>query len=86
MDVGNNRLVRSVPIELNPDHTKALGACGEKGYTSATALQKLTNWDMNRTNATLQFLLQNEIAWLDTQSLEPTYWILGLLAGSSSQT
>ena len=86
MDVSNNRLVRSVPVELNPDHTKALTACGTKGYTNASELQRLTNWDAYRTRTTLQFLLQNEIAWLDAQSSEPTYWILGLVAGASSQT
>lgn len=85
VDLGRERVVQSVPVELSVDHTKALSACGEYGYTSASALQALTGWDDNRTNATLRFLLDNEIAWLDLQSPEPTYWILGLVAGSTSQ-
>lgn len=83
--VGDTKVVRSVPVELSVDHTKALAVCGEKGYTTVSALQRETNWDVNRTNATLRFLLEKEIAWLDMQSPEPTYWILGLIAGSSSQ-
>lgn len=86
LNAGNARLVRSVPVELSVDHTKALGTCGEKGFTSASALQTFLKWDANRTAVTLRFLLENEIAWLDLQSPEPTYWILGLVAGSSSQT
>lgn len=85
IDLGTDRVVQSVPVELNVDHTRALSACGERGYTSASALQALTGWDAERTNATLRFLLDNEIAWLDAQSPEPTYWILGLVAGSTSQ-
>lgn len=85
VDLGHDRVVQSVPVELSVDHTKALSACGERGYTSASALQKVTGWDTKRTANTLQFLLDNEIAWLDLQSAEPTYWILGLVAGSTSQ-
>lgn len=86
VDVGNNnKVVRSVPVELNVDHTRALAACAETGYTTASALQRLTNWTAERSNNTLRFLLENEIAWLDMQTPEPTYWILGLIAGSSAQ-
>lgn len=85
VDLGRERVVQSVPVELSVDHTRALSVCGERGYTSASSLQALTGWDDNRTNASLRFLLDNEIAWLDLQSPEPTYWILGLVAGSTSQ-
>lgn len=86
VDTGKTRIVRSVPLELNVDHTKALSACNEKGYMSASVLQERFSWDSRRTQETLRYLLDHEIAWLDTQTPEPTYWILGLVAGSSSQT
>lgn len=86
VDIGNQRIVRSVPVELSVDHTKALGLCDNRGYISAGMLQRQLGWDMNRTVTTLRFLLDNEIAWLDMQSPhEPTYWILGLVSGSSQQ-
>ena len=86
VDTGKTRIVRSVPLELSVDHTKALSACNEKGFISASVLQDRFNWDIRRTQDTLSYLLDHEIAWLDTQTSEPTYWILGLVAGSSSQT
>jgi len=86
VDAGKRRIVRSVPVELSVDHTNALGACGSKGYTSAAELQKSMGWTVARTRDTLNFLLENEIAWLDSQSKPETYWILGLMAVSSSET
>lgn len=86
VNLGHDLVVQSVPVELSVDHTKALSACGERGFTSASALQKATGWDTQRTANTLRFLLEHEIAWLDMQSAEPTYWILGLVAGSTSQS
>lgn len=82
---GRERIVQSVPVELSGDHTQVLEACGDVGYTSETSLREKLRWTPARIKTALRFLLDNEIAWLDMQSREPTYWILGLIKGSSEQ-
>lgn len=86
VDLGAERAVQSVPVELSVDHTKALSVCGQKGYITISELRHATGWDLQRTKETLRFLLESEIAWLDMQTTEPAYWILGLVAGSSKQS
>lgn len=86
VQAGNERVVQSVPMELSVDHTKALGACRGTGFITTRTLQNAMGWDFNRANATLQFLLYNEFAWLDTQCEEERYWIVGMVSGAAGQT
>jgi hypothetical protein len=47
--------------------------------------QQLT-WDNQRIANTLQYLLEQQLAWLDTQGEGgPQYWVLGLVPGSSAE-
>ena len=82
VSAGNRRLVRSVPKELSTDHTTALGLAAN-GHLTASQLQSSLGWSHVRIQQTLDFLLQSEIAWIDLQAKEPTYWIAGLLKGSA---
>ncbi|CAN8074168.1 unnamed protein product [Agarophyton chilense] len=86
MMIGHRKIVQSVPVELSVDHTRALALCEETGHTTASALEKILKWDNQRIRNTLRFLLKHEIAWLDLQTAEPSYWILGLMPGSSAFT
>lgn len=84
--IGHRKAVQSVPVELTLDHTAALAICEDKGFVTASAIKTNLKWDSQRTQNTLRFLLEHEIAWLDLQTSEPSYWILGLMSGSSSFT
>lgn len=86
VQVGNERMVQSVPTELSVDHTRALGACRETGCTTLKQIQEKLQWDTQRAQNTLQFLLQNEFAWIDNQGDEQTYWIVGMVTGASGQS
>lgn len=85
LTTGKGKVMRSVPIEFTNDHKSVLDQCSSKGYTSRSELQKTLGWPLSRVNAAIDFLVQREIAWVDMQSPEPTYWILGLLSGSTAQ-
>lgn len=86
VQTGSERIVQSVPMELSRDHTMALGVCRDKGYTTYAELQRSTGWNTSRVQAVLQFLLQNEFAWIDRQAQEETFWIMGMLAGGATET
>lgn len=86
VSTGKGKIVKSVPLELSLDHTKVLEHCGTKGYTSVSELRSATGWSQKRITTAVDFLINKEIAWVDKQSKETTYWILGLLSGSTSQS
>lgn len=80
VQVANERMVQSVPIELSGDHTKALGLCTNKGYMTRSQLQHDTSWDAQRVETTIQFLLDHEFAWIDVHAgSEEKFWVLALI-------
>lgn len=84
LDIGSERIVRSVPLELSMDHTAVLNLCREKGCITHAEAKCSLGWIDSRIQASLDFLLQKELAWLDTQSPNGTaYWVLGFIRGSS---
>jgi ESCRT-II complex subunit VPS22 len=86
IDIGSERMVRSVPVELSGDHTTALGLCRKTGVLSHAILKQQPDWDDERVARTLQYFLDQKLAWLDTQGAAgPEYWILGLVPGSTAE-
>jgi ESCRT-II complex subunit VPS22 len=86
VDIGSARMVRSVPVELSVDHTTALGLCRKTGVLSHAIVHQQLTWDNQRIANTLQYLLEQQLAWLDTQGEGgPHYWVLGLVPGSSAE-
>lgn len=75
------KLVTSIPLELSLDHTTLLDLAENKGYVTAEEISRETKWPIVRVKSALDYLLNSEIAWLDTQTKggKPQYWILGLL-------
>lgn len=86
VQIGDERMVQSVPKELSPDHTKALSVCGDKGFLTHRELKESTGWDFERTQVTINFLLENEFAWVDRQAPEETFWIVGMMVGGADQS
>lgn len=83
VNAGAVRLVRSVPVELNEDHTMVLNVCRKEGFTTVEEIRKVLGWDERRARATVGFLLEKELAWVDVHRGVTKYWVLGLLDGSS---
>lgn len=78
---GGTRFIQSVPTELSRDHTHVLAMCNEdgRGYVTKQSVQKNTGWTDDRVDATMDYLLQHEFAWLDAYPAQHRYWIVGLL-------
>lgn len=83
VDAGNVRLVRSVPVELNEDHTMVLNMCGAAGCATVGEVRRQMGWGEQRALRTFHFLLEKELAWVDEHGGTTRYWILGLVDGSS---
>ncbi|KAH3761084.1 ELL complex EAP30 subunit [Pelomyxa schiedti] len=80
---GSTKLVKSVPCELSVDHEAVFRIAMEKGFVSQDLLFTQLAWDKERTDSVMNLLLQEGIAWLDTQheSGQPAYWFPSIIHG-----
>eukprot|EP01080_Neovahlkampfia_damariscottae_P002812 gene2812-4220_t len=68
LKIGNKEIVQSVPCELSRDHTIVL---------TMDSLMKELSWTTDRVDSTLNLLLQEGMAWID--SVDNTFWFPGLI-------
>lgn len=83
VSTGNLRIVRSVPVELNEDHTTVLNLCCATGWTTVEKIQERLRWDASRALRAVTFLMEKELAWVDDSSGVRSYWVLGLVGDAS---
>nr|SVE74316.1 EOG090X09XM [Daphnia barbata] len=67
-------LIRSIPGELNADHTAVLKVAENQAFTSIEALKSALKWDEVRCQQIMNELLRDGVAWVDEQSATKTYW------------
>ncbi|KAI9313851.1 EAP30/Vps36 family-domain-containing protein [Dichotomocladium elegans] len=75
IQIGNRKMVRSVPKELDKDQSALLLLAQKAGYVSASMINTDLKWSIERTKNALERLLQDGLCWIDNQSDEDTYWI-----------
>lgn len=57
LSIGSQRLIQSVPCELNTDHTTVLVLAQKKGYVTSSILIKELTWTQDRVSSVLVSLL-----------------------------
>lgn len=73
--VRGEKLVQSVPREMNADHTQILELAQDPpniGRVTASEIQASLKWEPQRTEAVLMLLLREGVAWQDLQSDKET--------------
>ncbi|KAF7729027.1 hypothetical protein EC973_005058 [Apophysomyces ossiformis] len=75
LTIGDRKMVRSVPKELDKDQSALLVLAQKTGYVDAIMAQQEWGWNRARIDKTLQLLLQDGLAWIDSQGDVETYWI-----------
>mmetsp|Transcript_6861 Transcript_6861/g.20866 ORF Transcript_6861/g.20866 Transcript_6861/m.20866 type:complete len:127 (-) Transcript_6861:369-749(-) len=73
------QVLRSVPVELEKDHTLVFQAVESTGHGSKTDLTKQLKWSGPRLEKALGFLMENQMVWVDDQGPEREYYFLGLV-------
>lgn len=72
--LGSNRLIRSVPKELNSDQSTVLEVIQVLGYVTVSMLQANLNWERARSIAVIDDLVADSLVWVDAQAEETEYW------------
>eukprot|EP00030_Apusomonadida_sp_AF-17_P004675 a511698_494.p1 GENE.a511698_494~~a511698_494.p1 ORF type:complete len:262 (+),score=85.63 a511698_494:49-786(+) len=77
--LGTERLVQSVPVELNVDHSAVLALASESAKVSKSGIRAALGWTPDRIDSVLNVLMQEGMVWVDDQGPEPEYWVLSLV-------
>lgn len=67
-------LIRSIPGELNADHTEVLKIAEAQAFTSIETIKCKLKWDDVRCQQIINELIRDGVAWVDEQSTAKTYW------------
>eukprot|EP00871_Galdieria_phlegrea_P005365 jgi/Galph1/582/GphlegSOOS_G5356.1 len=76
--LGDMAYIRSIPGELNHDHTFILSVSKEQGYCTECFIAKKLSWSKERIELAIQGLLNMSLAWIDDQASERIYWFPSL--------
>ncbi|PRP77705.1 hypothetical protein PROFUN_00566 [Planoprotostelium fungivorum] len=77
LTVGSKKMIQSVPLELNRDHTMVMLLAQNKSWVIKSEVKKRKEllWDDERVGMVFQFLMQEGVVWIDEQNRpEPSYW------------
>ncbi|ORX58027.1 winged helix DNA-binding domain-containing protein [Hesseltinella vesiculosa] len=79
--IGEKKMVRSVPKELDKDQTGLLILAQKNGYVNVSLIQKELRWDMPRIEKGLDLLLLDGLVWVDQQGQGGyDYWVVSYFA------
>jgi len=83
ISIGNQKMVQSVPLELNTDHTTIIVIAQEKKFVTYSQLQSELKWTKDRIQPVMDYLLKQGMVWIDNQSEsnETSYWFPSLMGG-----
>ncbi|CAO3638362.1 unnamed protein product [Cunninghamella blakesleeana] len=75
--LGNRKMIKSVPDELDKDQGDLLLLAQKTGYVDYTLIKDKLQWDDSRIENGLERLLQIGLVWVDDQTESRAYWVPG---------
>ncbi|KAI8327888.1 EAP30/Vps36 family-domain-containing protein [Blakeslea trispora] len=84
LQIGERKLVRSVPKELDKDQAALLLLAQKTGYVDHEMIKSQLGWSNERIETATQHLLQDGIAWLDRFGDIDSYWIPSYFTGNNN--
>ncbi|RHZ77615.1 hypothetical protein Glove_174g114 [Diversispora epigaea] len=81
IQIGDRKMVRSVPRELNSDQSNVLVLAQEKGYVTKYMIESELGWGMERINDVIDTLLADGLCWIDEQADPIEYWVPSFFKG-----
>ncbi|CAG8605609.1 9575_t:CDS:10 [Gigaspora rosea] len=74
LQIGDRKMVRSVPRELNIDQSEILALAQAKGYVTKDMIESELGWGIERINDVIDTLLADGLCWIDEQAYPNEYW------------
>ncbi|KAF9586365.1 hypothetical protein BGW38_006281 [Lunasporangiospora selenospora] len=80
LQIGDKKMVSSVPRELNRDQSVILGLVQKtNGHINIDIVAKMLGWESRRTITALDTLLEDSLMWIDMQTEPHEYWVPGFI-------
>ncbi|CAG8626809.1 15041_t:CDS:10 [Racocetra fulgida] len=81
LQIGDRKMVRSVPRELNIDQSEILALAQAKGYVTKDIIESELGWGTERINDVIDTLLSDGLCWIDEQAYPNEYWVPSFFKG-----
>jgi len=81
LQIGDRKMVRSVPKELNTDQSSVLVLAQKNGFVTHPMIAQQHNWLPGRIDQALENLLQDGLCWIDKQAEQEEYWVASYFGG-----
>lgn len=81
IQIGDHKMVRSVPRELNKDQTDILTLAQKRGYVTKDLITAELGWENERIKDAIDTLLIDGLCWVDEQANPPEYWVPSFFKG-----
>ncbi|KAF9130662.1 ESCRT-II subunit protein snf8 [Mortierella sp. 14UC] len=76
--IGEKKMVSSVPRELNRDQSIVLGLVQKtNGHVNINVVSERLGWESGRSKTALETLLNDSLMWIDQQAEPHEYWVPG---------
>ncbi|KAF9912475.1 ESCRT-II subunit protein snf8 [Linnemannia zychae] len=76
--IGEKKMVSSVPRELNRDQSVVLGLVQKtNGHVNINIVSERLGWESGRAKTALDTLLNDSLMWIDQQAEPHEYWVPG---------
>ncbi|KAF8937873.1 vacuolar-sorting protein SNF8-like protein [Dissophora ornata] len=78
LQIGDKKMVSSVPRELNRDQSVILALVQDtNGHVNKDLVQERLGWEGGRIKTALDTLLEDNLMWIDQQAEPHEYWVPG---------
>ncbi|GJJ76667.1 ESCRT-II complex subunit VPS22 [Entomortierella parvispora] len=78
LQIGDKKMISSVPRELNRDQSVILGLVQKtNGHVNVNIVREKLGWETGRTTTALNTLLEDSLMWIDQQAEPYEYWVPG---------
>ncbi|KAI1310259.1 Vacuolar protein sorting-associated protein SNF8 [Mortierella claussenii] len=78
LQIGDKKMVSSVPRELNRDQSVILALVqNTNGHVNTVLIHKRLGWEPTRIKTALDTLLEDSLMWVDQQTEPHEYWVPG---------
>ena len=72
-DIGNRKVIQSVPLELSADGSRLISFAEARGFVARTDCSQL-GWRVERFDQAIRGLVGDGLAWIDSQEADTQYW------------
>jgi ESCRT-II complex subunit VPS22 len=87
IEIGQEKMVVSVPVEFNKDHFQIIALASETAFVTIPLIQSSLGWPIERAKSAIDLLMREGMAWIDTNTPSGIveFWIPSVFSALEEQ-